>query len=144
MKKVFLMLMVAAMLTGCSGVQIQGGQEEAVNMGLELIAFNGGYLVAEKYPDKYLAIMEEINILEGVLSGNNVEAANAAFQLAVTKLMQATDSDPLITANVMFLKSKIKFVGTDEKPLVDIPQMKIILANFKAGTEAWALVGMGR
>ena len=148
MKKVFLTLMVAALLMGCAGVQIQGAgnQQEAVTIGLELLAFNGGYLVAEKYPGKYTQIMEEVYLLEGVLAGNNVDAANAAFQIAVTKLLAATNNDPLVAANVMFVKSKIKFVGTgtEAKPLIDIPQMKLILANFKAGTEAWALIGLVR
>jgi hypothetical protein len=55
-KSLFTVAMVAALLTGCAGIGVQvegaGNQAEAVNMGLEMLAFNGGYLLVDKYPDK--------------------------------------------------------------------------------------------
>lgn len=148
MKKVFLTLMVAALMMGCAGVQIggTGTQQDAVSIGLELLAFNGGYLVAEKYPGKYQAIMAEIAIVEAALSGSSADAANEAFQVGVQKLLAATNNDPLVKANVSFIASKIKFVPTAEgqKPLIDVPTMKLIVDNFKAGAETRAVLGYAR
>jgi hypothetical protein len=146
-KRLFAIAMAAALLMGCAGIGVQvegaGNQSEAVNMGLELLAFNGGYLVADKWPDKYGEIAKEIALLEGVLAGDSVETANAAFQVAVQRLLKETNDDPLVAANVMYLSKKIKFTstGSDGKPLLDIPQMKLILENFKSGAETRAMLG---
>jgi hypothetical protein len=147
MKKTFAVIAIAMFLmVGCAGVGVQfggsGNQQEAVNMGLELLAFNGGYLLVDKYPDKYQAVQAEITAFEAILAGNNVDAANAAFQLGIQKLLKATNNDPLVAANISYLSKKIKFTSTAEggKPVIDIPQMKMIVENFKAGAEARMLM----
>jgi hypothetical protein len=138
------------MLAGCAGVGVQfggsGNQQEAVNMGLELLAFNGGYLLVDKYPDKYQAVQAEITAFEAILAGNNVDAANAAFQLGIQKLLKATNNDPLVAANISYLSKKIQFTSTAEggKPVIDIPQMKLIVENFKAGADARILMGYAK
>jgi hypothetical protein len=78
-----------------------------------------------------------------VLAGNDSDAANAAFQLGIRKILTATNNDPLVAANVTHLSKKIKFTstGADGKQLLDIPQMNLILSNFKAGAEERALLG---
>lgn len=143
-KSLFATLMAAALLTGCAGVGVQvegaANQQGAVNMGLELLAFNGGYLLVDKYPDKYAAVQAEVTAFEAILAGNNMDAANVAFQVGIQKLLKATNNDPLVAANVTYLSKKIKFTQTaDGKPVIDIPQMKTIVDNFKAGAEARAL-----
>lgn len=143
-KSLFAVVMVAALLMGCAGVGVQvdgaANQQEVMNMGLELLAFNGGYLLVDKYPEKYAAVQSEIAAFEAILAGNNVDAANAAFQLGVQKLLQTTNNDPLVAANVSYLSKKIKFTASgDGKQIVDIPQMKSIVENFKAGADARAL-----
>lgn len=143
-KSVIAILMAGALLTGCAGVGVQvdgtTNRQEAVNMGLELLAFNGGYLLVDKYPDRYAAVRSEVAAFEAILAGDSVEAANAAFQLGVQKLLQATNDDPLVAANVSYLSRKIKFTSAgDGKQIIDLPQLKTIVENFKAGAEARAL-----
>jgi hypothetical protein len=142
MKKVFLVLIAALFLAGCAGIQIGGGDNTA-QFGLELAAFNAGYLIAEKYPAKIQEIKTEVVLLEGVLAGEgNAEAMNAAFQLAVAKLLKATGNDPLVSANILFISKKIQFTEVPGgKPMIDLPQMKVILTGFKDGVLARELVG---
>lgn len=149
MKKIFAAIVIAMFLmVGCAGVQFggSGNQQEAVNMGLELLAFNGGYLLVDKYPDKYQAVQAEITAFEAILAGNNVDAANAAFQLGIQKLLKATNNDPLVAANISYLSKKIRFTSTAEggKPVIDIPQMKMIVENFRAGADARILMGYAK
>lgn len=141
MKKILALSIAALFLVGCGGIQIAQDKQEIANMGLELLAFNGGYLLVDKYPAKYAAVQSEVAAFEAILAGNNVDAANAAFQLGIQKLLAATNNDPLVAANVSYLSKKIKFTstGTEGKPIIDIPQMKAIVENFKAGADARAL-----
>jgi hypothetical protein len=137
MKRCFLAVFaVLLLLTGCGqvGVTVSQDQADFATMGLELLSFNAGYLVVDKWPDKAPAIAAEVAALEAVLAGNQADAANAAFQLAVQKLLGLTNNDPLVAANVGYLSRKIKFTQTaDGKPLIDVPQMKLIVQNFKDG-----------
>lgn len=138
MKKAFLILIAAVFLAGCAGIQIG---DNSAQFGLELAAFNAGYLIAEKYPAKIAEIQAEVALLEGALSGEgNAESMNAAFQIAVAKLLKATNNDPLVQANIMFISKKIQFTEVPGgKPIIDIPQMKVILQGFKDGVNAMVI-----
>jgi len=139
MKKALLILFAALFLAGCAGIQIG---DNTGQFGLELAAFNAGYLVAEKYPGKLEEIKSEIAILELALEGGtSAEAMNTAFQAAVAKLLKTTGNDPLVQANVLFISKKIQFTEVPGgKPAIDLPQMKIILQGFRDGVNAWMLV----
>ena len=80
MKRSVAAIMLALLfLVGCGGVGVQVTQDKAemAQMGLELLSFNAGYLVVDKWPDKAPAIMAEVAALEAVLAGNQADAANA-------------------------------------------------------------------
>ena len=138
MKKKVLAAIVAVLLllVGCGqvGVTVSQDQAELATMGLEMLSFNAGYLIADKWPDKVSMIQAEVATLEAVLAGNQADAANAAFQLAVQRLLSVSNNDPLVAANVLFLSKKIKFTSTGEgSKIIDIPQMKLIVSNFQEG-----------
>jgi len=139
MKKIFIVLIAAFFLAGCAGIQIG---DSTGQFGLELAAFNAGYLVAEKYPGKVTEIQAEIALVESALAGDtSAEAMSAAFQIAVAKLLKITNNDPLVQANVLFISKKIKFTDVPGgEPIIDLPQMKIILQGFKDGIGARMLV----
>lgn len=132
-------LIVIALLAGCAGIQVGDGTGQ---FGLEIAAFNAGYLVAEKYPTRVPEIKAEIALLEQALTGeSNAEAMNLAFQAAVAKLLKVTDNDPLVQANVLFISKKIRFMEVPGgPPIIDLPQMKIILQGFRDGVEARLLL----
>ncbi|HRQ68402.1 MAG TPA: hypothetical protein P5031_07545 [Candidatus Syntrophosphaera sp.] len=138
-KSSFAIIISVMFLAGCAGIQIG---DNAGQVGLELAAFNAGYLVAEKYPGRIGEIKAEIALLETAIGGSSAEAMNSAFQLAVAKLLKVTNNDPLVQANIIFVSKKIKFTevpgGT---PMIDSAQMKIIIQGFKDGVLARELVG---
>ncbi len=139
--KIFAVLIAVAFLTGCAGIQVGDGTGQ---FGLELAAFNAGYLVAEKYPARVPEIKAEIALLEQALTGeSNAEAMNLAFQAAVAKLLKVTDNDPLVQANVLFISKKVRFTEVPGgAPIIDLPQMKIIVQGFRDGVEARLLLVM--
>ena len=109
MKKLFALLVVVGLLTGCSGMQINN--DTAIQTAIQLAAYNLGYYVADKHPEYDPLIADAYTIARtGKMTPEQMATALAKLKL----------QNPQLTGSLLIVLTSMGATVTQDGGIVGL------------------------